>query len=100
MGSNSGYFVTTTTSGAVTSQQKIGNIDTSGKIGTTSGKPIITTTGGTLSAGSFGTSSGTFAEGNHTHNYSSINNVSTVDVVVTYTDSTTETIKLLKYTGS
>ena len=100
VGSNSGYFVTTTTSGAVTSQQKIGNIDTSGKIGTTSGKPIITTTGGTLSAGSFGTSSGTFAEGNHTHNYSSINNVSTVDVVVTYTDSTTETIKLLKYTGS
>ena len=49
-----------------------GTIDTSSyltelKVGTASGKPIITTTGGSLSAGAFGTSSGQFAEGNHTH---------------------------------
>ena len=67
VGSNSNYFVYTTTSGAITSKQKIGNITTSGAIGSTSGKPIITTTSGVLTTGSFGTSSGTFAEGNHTH---------------------------------
>lgn len=67
VGSNANYFVTTSTGGAITSQQKIGNIDTSGKIGSTSGKPIITTTNGVLTTGAFGTSSGQFAEGNHTH---------------------------------
>ena len=67
VGSSSNYFVYTTTSGAITSKQKIGNITTSGAIGSTSGKPIITTTSGVLTTGSFGTSSGTFAEGNHTH---------------------------------
>ena len=67
VGSTANYFVYTTTSGAITSKQKIGNITTSGAIGSTSGKPIITTTSGVLTAGSFGTSSGTFAEGNHTH---------------------------------
>lgn len=45
-----------------------GNIDNDGKIGTTANKPIITTTGGVLTTGNFGTSSGEFAEGNHTHN--------------------------------
>lgn len=44
-----------------------GDISSDGKIGSTSGKPIITGTGGKLSAGAFGTSSGQFAEGNHTH---------------------------------
>ena len=44
-----------------------GNLSNDGKLGTTSGKPVITTTGGAITAGSFGTSSGTFAEGNHTH---------------------------------
>ena len=67
VGSTANYFVYTTTSGAITSKQKIGNITTSGAIGSTSGKPIITTTSGVLTTGSFGTSSGTFAEGNHTH---------------------------------
>jgi len=37
---------------------------------------------------------------NHDHNVSDLNNVSTVEVVVTYTDNTTETVRLLKYTGS
>ena len=67
VGSTANYFVYTTTGGAITSKQKIGNITTSGAIGSTTGKPIITTTNGVLTIGSFGTSSGTFAEGNHTH---------------------------------
>ena len=44
-----------------------GNITNDGKVGTASGKPLITTTGGAVTAGAFGTSSGQFAEGNHTH---------------------------------
>ena len=48
-----------------------GNISNDGKVGTTSGKPLITTTGGTVTAGDFGTSQGQFAEGNHTHNNTS-----------------------------
>ena len=67
VGSTANYFVYTTTGGAITSKQKIGNITTSGAIGSTSGLPIITTTSGVLTTGSFGTGSGTFAEGNHTH---------------------------------
>ena len=41
-----------------------GNITNAGAIGSTSGLPIITTTSGVLTTGSFGTTSGTFAEGN------------------------------------
>lgn len=41
-----------------------GNIDSDGKIGTTSGVPIITGTGGIVQAGSFGTAAGTFCQGN------------------------------------
>lgn len=41
-----------------------------------------------------------YAENSHTHTYSNINNVSTVSVTVTYTDNSTETINLLRYTGS
>ena len=67
VGSTANYFVYTTTGGAITSKQKIGNITTSGAIGSTSGLPVITTTSGVLTTGSFGTGSGTFAEGNHTH---------------------------------
>lgn len=67
IGSNANYFVYTTTGGQLTSKQKIGNITTDGKIGSTSGLPIITTTSGTLTTGSFGSTAGTFAEGNHTH---------------------------------
>ena len=54
-------------SGYSTTSHTHGDITSDGKIGSTSGKPIITTTGGKLSAGAFGTSSGQFAEGNHTH---------------------------------
>ena len=41
-----------------------GNISSDGKIGTASGKPIITGTGGVLTAGGFGTTSGSFCQGN------------------------------------
>ena len=44
-----------------------GNISNDGKIGSTSGKPLITGTGGAVTVGDFGTTSGTFAEGDHTH---------------------------------
>lgn len=40
------------------------------------------------------------ANSTHTHNLTDVNNTTTVDVTVTYTDSTTETIKLVKYTGT
>lgn len=40
-----------------------GNITNDGKIGTTATMPIITTTGGTLTTGSFGTTAGTFTQG-------------------------------------
>lgn len=41
-----------------------GNITNAGAIGSTSGLPIITTTSGVLTTGAFGTTAGTFAEGN------------------------------------
>ena len=53
-----------------------GNISNDGKVGTTSGKPLITGTGGAVTAGAFGSSSGQFAEGNHTHsNYQTSSDV-------------------------
>ena len=44
-----------------------GNVSNDGKVGTTSGKPLITGTSGAITTGDFGTTSGTFAEGNHNH---------------------------------
>ena len=41
-----------------------------------------------------------YAEASHNHNITDLNNVTTVDVTVTYSNNTSETIKLLKYTGS
>ena len=41
-----------------------GNITNDGRIGTTPSLPIITTTNGTLTTGSFGTTTGTFCQGN------------------------------------
>ncbi|NVZ08021.1 hypothetical protein HW932_01945 [Allochromatium humboldtianum] len=40
-----------------------GNLTNDGKVGAVSGKPLITGTGGTVQAGSFGTTSGTFCQG-------------------------------------
>lgn len=55
-------------SGYSTTSHGHGNIDKDGKIGSTSGLPLITTTGGLITTGSFSNTSGTFAEGNHAHN--------------------------------
>lgn len=44
-----------------------GNISNAGTIGSTAGLPIKTGDNGVLEAGAFGTESGQFAEGNHTH---------------------------------
>ena len=41
-----------------------GNLTNAGAIGTTSGVPVITGAGGVLQAGSFGTATGTFCQGN------------------------------------
>ena len=64
VGSNANYFVTTTTSGAITSKEKIGNITAGGKIGSATNKPLITTTAGLIATGSFGTTANSFCEGN------------------------------------
>lgn len=48
IGSNSNYFVTTTTNGAVTSQASIGNITTAGAIGSDTGKVVVTSANGVL----------------------------------------------------
>jgi hypothetical protein len=44
-----------------------GNITNAGAIGSTSGLPIKTGTGGVLEVGAFGSSAGEFAAGDHTH---------------------------------
>ena len=41
-----------------------GNITSDGKVGTAASKPLITTTGGAVTTGSFGTSENTFCQGN------------------------------------
>jgi hypothetical protein len=57
--------VTFPTSGTLaTTSHTHGNITSDGKIGTTATIPIITGTGGILQAGSFGSSAGTFCQGN------------------------------------
>lgn len=52
------------TVGAAASSHTHGNITNAGAIGSTSGLPIITTTSGVLTTGTFGTTSGTFCQGN------------------------------------
>ncbi len=50
--------------GAAAASHAHGNVTTDGKIGTTSGLPVKTGTAGVLEAGAFGTTSGTFCQGN------------------------------------
>jgi hypothetical protein len=50
--------------GAAATLHTHGNITSDGRIGSTETLPIITTTGGTLTTGAFGTTAGTFAQGN------------------------------------
>lgn len=73
-----------------------GQITKDGKIGTASGKPIITTSNGVLSAGSFGSAAGTFCAGDdyrlsnaraptaHTHSKSNITDFSHAHGSLTY----------------
>lgn len=56
----SGYGITD----AAASSHSHGNITNAGAIGTTASLPIITTTSGVLTTGSFGTTAGTFCQGN------------------------------------
>lgn len=49
------------------SNHQHGSITSEGKIGNQPYIPLITTTNGVITGGSFGNSSGTFAEGNHNH---------------------------------
>ena len=80
-----------------------GNITNDGKIGSAANKPLITTTGGTVTTGSFGTSANTFCEGNdsrlsdartptaHTHVKSEITDFPSLSTVATsgsYSDLT------------
>ena len=72
-----------------------GNITNDGKIGSNANKPLITTTGGTVTTGSFGTTANTFCEGNdsrlsdartptsHTHTKSEITDFPTLATVAT-----------------
>jgi hypothetical protein len=59
-----GTAATTAATDYATAVHVHGNISNGGAIGSTSGLPIITGTSGLLQAGSFGTTSGTFAQGN------------------------------------
>ena len=56
--------VDTLLAGKASSSHTHGNITNAGAIGSTSGVPIITGTSGVLQAGSFGSTSGTFCQGN------------------------------------
>ena len=50
-----------------------GNIKSNGIVGTTSGLPLITSTGGAVTTGSFGSAAGTFCQGNDARVVSAIN---------------------------
>ena len=67
LGTAAGKDVGTGSSQVAVGDHGHGNITKDGKVGTSSGKPLITTTGGAVTAGAFGTSSGQFAEGDHNH---------------------------------
>ena len=64
--SNSGNFTVLQQNGVgvSTTTHTHGNISSSGTIGTTSGRPLITTTNGVVTTGVFGSASGTFCQGN------------------------------------
>ena len=61
-----GVALNNTHVGAAATSHAHGNITNAGAIGTTATLPIITTTSGVLTTGSFGTGAGTFCQGNDT----------------------------------
>lgn len=71
VGTDNGYFareahVHPTDTSRASSTHVHGNITNTGAIGTTAGLPIKTTTSGVLAAGAWGTTAGTFCQGNDT----------------------------------
>lgn len=56
--------ITPASIGAASSSHAHGAITSDGKVGSTSGLPLVTGSGGAVTAGEFGTSSGTFCQGN------------------------------------
>jgi hypothetical protein len=66
-----------------------GSITNDGKLGTTTNLPLITTTGGTISTGSFGTTANTFCAGNDTRidNLHTVVNTSAATLTITEADN-------------
>jgi hypothetical protein len=60
-----------------------GNISNAGGIGTTAGLPVITGTSGVLQAGSFGTTTGTFCQGNDSRLLTITGGITAIAVVST-----------------
>lgn len=108
IGTSSGKIITTGTGGALQASDSItksqisdfptsmtptshthGNLTNDGKLGTTANKPVITGTGGAITVGSFGSTSGTFAEGNHTHSQYLTEHQSLAGTVVTLEEQST-----------
>ena len=56
--------INTALSGKASSSHSHGNITNAGAVGSTANKPLITTTNGVVTTGSFGTSANTFCQGN------------------------------------
>lgn len=81
-------------SGYSTTSHTHGNLTSDGKVGTTASRFVVTTTGGALTTSSTYTTSKISKVG-HTHVIADTTDVSTVDVLVTYTDGTSETLTLL-----
>jgi hypothetical protein len=71
----------TTSSTVALGNHTHGNITNAGAIGTTSGVPIITGTSGVLQAGSFGTTAGTFCQGNDSRLLNISGGLTTIAVV-------------------
>jgi hypothetical protein len=77
-----------------------GNIANNGAIGTTANLPIITTTGGVLAAGSFGTAANTFCQGNDSRLSDSRNPTSHTHAADDITSGTIATARLGSGTAS
>ena len=75
--------LTGTASGNALSSHTHGNITNAGAIGTTSGVPIITGSSGLLQAGSFGTTAGTFCQGNDSRLLTVTGGITAIAVVAT-----------------
>ena len=96
----------TALSGKAASSHTHGNITNAGAIGSTAGVPIITGASGVLQAGSFGTASGTFCQGNdsrlsnartptaHTHDFSDTTDAIVSNGSATLTTSATTQVAL------